>query len=117
MDNALNRNSMTFWGLVFYAIMVIAPAGPFAFTGASAMEYAGKTAPLTFLIGGAILFLAVIAVYIYSEKVSNAGGYYKYVEVATHNKYLSKSVGFYSLFMVLSSIIGSSILLGWFLYI
>ena len=116
MDNALNRNSMTFWGLVFYAIMVIAPAGPFAFTGASAMEYAGKTAPLTFLIGGAILFLAVIAVYIYSEKVSNAGGYYKYVEVATHNKYLSKSVGFYYLFMVLSSIIGSSILLGWFLY-
>ena len=117
MSEALNRNSMTFWGLVFYAIMVIAPAGPFAFTGATAMEYAGETAPLTFLIGGIALFLAVIAVYIYSEKISNAGGYYKYVEVATHSKYLSKSVGFYYLFVVLSSIIGSSALLGWFLYI
>jgi len=113
----LNRNSMTFWGIVFYAIMVIAPAGPFAFTGSTSMEYAGKVAPLTFLVGGATLFLAVIAVYIYSEKVSNAGGYYKYVEVSIHNKYLSKSTGFYYLFVVLSSIIASSILIGWFLYV
>jgi APA family basic amino acid/polyamine antiporter len=34
MAVTLKRGSMTFWGLVFYAIMVIAPAGPFAFTGA-----------------------------------------------------------------------------------
>jgi APA family basic amino acid/polyamine antiporter len=81
------------------------------------MDYAGKTAPLTFLIGGATLFLAVIAVYIYTERVSNAGGYYKFIEVTFHNKYLSKSVGFYYLFVVLSSIIGSSILLGWFTWI
>ncbi|MGC8609387.1 MAG: APC family permease [Thermoplasmata archaeon] len=117
MALTLKRGSMTFWGLVFYAIMVISPAGPFAFTGASAMDYAGKTAPLTFLIGGITLFLAVIAVYIYTEKVSNAGGYYKFIEVTVHNKYLSKSVGFYYLFVVLSSIIGSSILLGWFTWI
>ena len=44
MDNALNRNSMTFWGLVFYAIMVIAPAGPFAFTNQSARKKATELA-------------------------------------------------------------------------
>ncbi len=117
MAGTLRKDVITFWGLVFYAIMVISPAGPFAFTGASAMDYAGKTAPLTFLIGGLTLFLAVIAVYVYSGRISNAGGYYKFVEATFNNKYFSKSVGFYYLFVVLSSIIGSSILLGWFTWI
>jgi hypothetical protein len=37
------------------------------------MTFAGETAPLAFLIGGLTLFFAIIAVYIFSQKISNAG--------------------------------------------
>jgi len=112
----LKSGSLGFWGLVFYAVSVIFPAGAFAVTGVTAMTYAGATAPLAFLIGGATLFLAIIAIYIFSSKVSNAGGYYKYVEVSVRNKYLSKSVGLYQLFWVIGDMIAASIIVGWFLW-
>jgi len=60
MSNELRRNSIGFWGVVFYAVSVIFPAGAFAITGVAAMTYAGETAPLAFLIGGITLFLAII---------------------------------------------------------
>lgn len=117
MANELRKSSLTFWGLVFFAVTVIFPAGPFAVTGVTAMEFAGETAPLAFLIGGVTLFLAIIAVYIYTTKISNAGGYYKFVEVSVPNKYLSKSVGFYYLFWVVGDMIVASIVVGWFLWV
>lgn len=117
MADELRKSSLTFWGLVFFAVTVIFPAGPFAVTGVTAMDFAGKTAPLAFLIGGLTLFLAIIAVYIYTTKISNAGGYYKFVEASVSNKYLSKSVGFYYLFWVVGDMIVASIVVGWFLWV
>jgi len=41
--------------------------------------------------------------------VSNAGGYYKYVESSVHNKYLSKSMGLYQFFWVIGDMIAASL--------
>ncbi len=115
--NVLQKNAVGFWGVVFYAVSVIFPAGAFAITGVAAMTFAGATAPLAFLVGGITLFLAIIAVYIFSQKVSNAGGYYKYVEAATKNKYVGKSVGLWNLFWVVGDMIAASIIVGWFTWV
>ncbi len=61
-DQKLDKNSIGFWGVVFYAVSVIFPAGAFAVTGVTAMTYGGETAPLAFLIGGIVLFLAIISI-------------------------------------------------------
>ncbi|MEM3363692.1 MAG: APC family permease, partial [Thermoplasmatales archaeon] len=116
-ENKLSKNAIGFWGVVFYAVAVIFPAGAFAVTGVAAMTFAGETAPLAFLIGGITLFFAIIAVYIFSQKISNAGGYYKYVEGATQNKYISKSVGLWHLFWVIGDMIAASIIVGWFIWV
>ena len=109
----LKKNSIGFWGVVFYAVSVIFPAGAFAVTGVTAMTYGGETAPLAFLVGGIVLFLAIIAIYVFSQHIDNAGGYYKYVEAGTQKKYLSKSVGFWNAFWVLGDMIAASIVVGW----
>jgi len=113
----LRHDAVSFWGLVFYAVAVIFPAGAFAVTGVTAMVFGGITAPLAFLVAGATLFLAIIAVYVFSEKIANAGGYFKFVEAGTGSKYLSKSVGFWNLFWVIGDIVGASIVVGWFVYV
>ncbi|MCL4330771.1 MAG: APC family permease [Candidatus Thermoplasmatota archaeon] len=113
----LRKNSIGFWGVVFYAVSVIFPAGAFAVTGVTAMTYGGETAPLAFLIGGITLFLAIIAIYFFSQYIDNAGGYYKYVEAGTQNKYLSKSVGFWNAFWVIGDMIAASIVVGWFTWV
>ncbi len=115
--NELNKNAVGFWGVVFYAVTVIFPAGAFAVTGVAAMTFAGVTAPLAFLIAGLTLYFAIIPVYIFSQYVSNAGGYYKYVEAATQNKYISKSVAFWHLFWVIGDMIAASIVVGWFVWV
>lgn len=117
MSNELRRNSIGFWGVVFYAVSVIFPAGAFAITGVAAMTYAGETAPLAFLIGGITLFLAIIPVYVFSSRISNAGGYYKFVEAATQEKYISKSVGFWHAFWIIGDMIAASIIVGWFTWV
>ncbi len=117
MSNELRRNSIGFWGVVFYAVSVIFPAGAFAITGVAAMTYAGETAPLAFLLGGLTLFLAIIPVYIFSSKISNAGGYYKFVEAATQEKYISKSVGLWHAFWIIGDMIAASIIVGWFTWV
>jgi len=117
MSNELRRNSIGFWGVVFYAVSVIFPAGAFAITGVAAMTYAGETAPLAFLIGGITLFLAIIPVYVFSSRISNAGGYYKFVEGATQEKYISKSVGFWHAFWIIGDMIAASIIVGWFTWV
>ena len=109
----LKENSVGFWGVVFYAVAVIFPAGAFAVTGVTAMTYGGETAPLAFLIGGITLFFAVIAIYFFSEHINSAGGYYKYVEGGMPNKYISKSVGLWNAFWVVGDMIAASIVVGW----
>jgi Amino acid transporters len=104
-------------GSCFYAVSVIFPAGAFAITGVAAMTYAGETAPLAFLIGGITLFLAIIPVYVFSSRISNAGGYYKFVEAATQEKYISKSVGFWHAFWIIGDMIAASIIVGWFTWV
>lgn len=113
----LKKNSIGFWGVVFYAVSVIFPAGAFAVTGVTAMTFGGETAPLAFLIGGIVLFLAIIAIYVFSEHIDNAGGYYKYVEAGTQNKILSKSVGLWNAFWVVGDLIAASIVVGWFTWV
>ena len=113
----LKENSIGFWGVVFYAVSVIFPAGAFAVTGVTAMTYGGETAPLAFLIGGITLFLAIIAIYVFSEHINNAGGYYKYVEAGTQNRVFSKSVGLWNAFWVIGDMIAASIVVGWFTWV
>ncbi len=113
----LRSNSIGFWGIVFYAVSVIFPAGAFAVTGVTAMTYGGETAPLAFLIGGITLFLAIIAVYVFSQHINNAGGYYKYVEAGIPNKYVSKSVGLWHAFWVVGDMIAASIVVGWIIWV
>ncbi|MEM4597554.1 MAG: APC family permease, partial [Thermoplasmata archaeon] len=42
---------------------------------------------------------------------------YKYVEAATQNKYISKSVGLWHLFWVIGDMIAASIIVGWFIWV
>ncbi len=116
-NSKLRANSIGFWGIVFYAVSVIFPAGAFAVTGVTAMTYGGETAPLAFLIGGLTLFLAIISVYVYSQHIAKAGGYYKYVEGGIPNKYVSKSVGLYHVFWVVGDMMAASIVVGWFTWV
>jgi amino acid transporter len=116
-NTKLRKNSIGFWGVVFYAVSVIFPAGAFAVTGVTAMTYGGETAPLAFLVGGITLFLAIIAIYVFSQHIDNAGGYYKYVEAGTQNKVISKSVGFWNAFWVIGDMIAASIVVGWFTWV
>ncbi len=117
MDGKLRENSIGFWGVVFYAVAVIFPAGAFAVTGVTAITYGGETAPLAFLIGGITLFLAIISIYVFSQHISNAGGYYKYVESGIPNKYVSKSVGLWNAFWIIGDMIAASIVVGWFIWV
>lgn len=103
--------------MVFYAVSVIFPAGAFAVTGVTALIFAGETAPLAFLMGGLTLFLSVIPIYIFSRYISNAGGYYKFVEAGIPNKYVSKSVGLWHAFWVIGDMIAASIVVRWFTWV
>jgi len=56
------------------------------------LTFAGETEPLTFVLGTSLMFFNVIAIYIFSTKVVNAGGFYKYVEKATNNSIISRTI-------------------------
>ncbi|MEM0135221.1 MAG: APC family permease, partial [Thermoplasmatales archaeon] len=67
---------------------------------------------------GISIFSAIIAIYYFSSYISSAGGYYKYIEAATQNKYISKSVGFWHIFYVLgASPILVSLVVPWLFYV
>jgi len=113
----LKKDALSFWHLVFYATVIMFPASAFVITGSTAMAYSGSVAPLAFLVAGAILFLAIIAVYYYTTKVANAGGYYKFVESSVHNKYLSKGVGLLQVLYNITTMLFVSILGGWLFWV
>ncbi|ABP95343.1 MULTISPECIES: APC family permease [Metallosphaera] len=112
-ESGLAKDAIGLWGLVFYSISVILPGGAFAITGAAAIIYGGYSAPLAFILGGLAVFLSVIPVYFFSQYISSAGGYYKYIESSIPNKYLSKSVGFWQVFWVVGDMIAASSVIPW----
>jgi len=117
-ESKLEKNAVSFWGIVFMAVSAIFPAGAYAISSSTAITFTGRTAPLAYLLAGASIFSAVVAVYIFSTFISNAGGYYKYVEGATQNKYISKGVGFWHVFYVLgASPILVSLVIPWLIYV
>lgn len=114
--NELSRNAIGIWGVVFYSISVISPAFTFTVGSVASIVYSGRVAPLAFLIAGITTFSAVIALYIFSTYVSNSGGYFKFVEAATQNVYLSKTVGLWYLTNTIGFIITGAGIVAWFVY-
>ncbi len=112
--NELSHNSISLWGVVFYSISVISPAFTLTVGSVASIVYSGKAAPLSFVIAGLATFSAVIALYIYSEYVSNAGGYFKFIEAATQNAYISKTVGLWNLSVIVGSVIMGAGVVAWF---
>ena len=59
-NGTLNRGSIGFWGVVFISMVAIFPANIYIISSTTALTYAGEAAPLTFIIGTALMFLNVI---------------------------------------------------------
>jgi amino acid transporter len=112
-NGTLNRGSIGFWGVVFISMVAIFPANIYIISSTTALTYAGEAAPLTFIIGTALMFLNVIAVYIFSTKIVNAGGYYKFVEKATGNAVLSRSTAWIQFIAQMGPVIISATVFGW----
>lgn len=112
--NELSHNAIGMWGVIFYSISLVSPAFMFTIGSATAIAYAGKAAPLAFLIAGISNFSAVIPLYIYSRYVSNSGGYFKFIEAATQNLYISKNVGLWSLSVSIGAMIVGGTIVAWY---
>ncbi|MCL4450674.1 MAG: APC family permease [Candidatus Thermoplasmatota archaeon] len=88
--NSLKSGIVGFWGIVFFSVVAMAPGSIYLLASTTSLVYAGEAAPLTFIVGTVLMFFNVIAVYIYTTKVANAGGFYKFVEKATRNSTLAR---------------------------
>ncbi|MEM4066672.1 MAG: hypothetical protein QXV17_07420, partial [Candidatus Micrarchaeaceae archaeon] len=88
--NSLRSGIVGFWGIVFFSVVAMAPGSIYLLASTTSLVYAGEAAPLTFIVGTILMFFNVIAVYIYTTKVANAGGFYKFVEKATRNSTLAR---------------------------
>lgn len=113
-QNELRHEAIGMWGVIFYSISIVSPAFTFTVGSVAAIVYSGKVAPLVFLIAGISTFSAVIALYIFSRYVSNSGGYFKFVEAATQNLYISKSVGLWYLSSIIGVMIMGGAIVAWF---
>jgi len=89
-NNTLRKDVLGFWGIVFPSVVAMAPGSIYLLASTTSLVYAGEAAPLTFVFGTILMFFNVVAVYIFTTKVVNAGGFYKFVEAATGNTYLSR---------------------------
>ena len=112
--NELTHNVIGMWGVVFYSVSVISPAFTFTVGSVASIVYAGRSAPLAFLIAGITTFSAVIALYIFSKYISNSGGYFKFVEAATQRASISKTVGLWYLSTILGVIIMGGGIVAWY---
>jgi APA family basic amino acid/polyamine antiporter len=112
-SNGLERSTLGFWGVVFLSIVAIFPGNIYIISSTTALTYAGQAAPLTFIIGTILMFLNVVAVYIFSTKIVNAGGFYKFVEGATRNGTLSRSVAWIQFLGQMCPVIISATVFGW----
>lgn len=109
----LERSTIGFWGVVFLSIVAIFPGNIYIISSTTALTYAGQAAPLTFIIGTILMFLNVVAVYIFSTKIVNAGGFYKFIEAATGNGTLSRTVAWIQFLGQMCPVIISATVFGW----
>jgi amino acid transporter len=112
-DETLKRGILSFWGIVFLSVIAIFPGSIYIISSTTALTFAGEAAPLTFILGTVLMFFNVIAVYIFSTKVVNAGGFYKFVQKATNNSILSRSVAWVQFLAQMSPVIISATVFGW----
>ena len=112
-ETGLKRGVLTFWEVVFLSVIAIFPGSIYLISSTTALTFAGEAAPLTFILGTILMFFNVIAVYVFSTKVVNAGGFYKYVQAATGNAMLSRWTAFIQLLSQLSPVIISASVFGW----
>ncbi len=103
-----------FWSIVFLSVVAIFPGSIYIISSTTALTFAGEAAPLTFVLGGtALMFFNVIAVYIFSTKVVNAGGFYKFVQKGTGSAVASRAVAWDQFIAQMCPVIISSTVFGW----
>jgi amino acid transporter len=116
-DNSLKRGVLGFWGIVFLSVVAMAPGSIYLLASTTSLVYVGQAAPLTFVVGTILMFFNVVAVYIFTTKVVNAGGFYKFVEAATRNTYLSRMTAWVQLLgQTLPFTIGATVF-AWLVYV
>ncbi len=112
-DNTLKKGVLNFWEIVFLSVIAIFPGSIYLISSTTALTFAGEAAPLTFILGTILMFFNVIAVYVFTTKVVNAGGFYKFVQKATNNSVLSRWTAFIQLLSQISPVIISATVFGW----
>ncbi len=109
-STTLRSGIVGFWGIVFFSVVAMAPGSIYLLASTTSLVYAGQAAPLTFIVGTILMFFNVIAVYVYTTKVANAGGFYKFVEKATRNSTIARMTAWIQfLGQMLPFIIGATV--------
>ncbi|MDA8054750.1 MAG: APC family permease [Thermoplasmatales archaeon] len=109
----LPKGVLGFWSIVFLSVIAIFPGSIYIVSSTTALSFAGEAAPLTFVLGTALMFFNVIAVYIFSTKVVNAGGFYKFVQKGTNSPVISRAVAWDQFIAQMTPVIISSTVFGW----
>ena len=112
-NESLPKGVLGFWGIVFLSVVAIFPGSIYIISSTTALTFAGEAAPLTFVLGTVLMFFNVIAVYIFSTKVVNAGGFYKFVQKGTNNSVISRTIAWDQFIAQMTPVIISSTVFGW----
>jgi len=112
-DESLPKGVLGFWGIVFLSVVAIFPGSIYIISSTTALTFAGEAAPFTFVLGTVLMFFNVIAVYIFSTKVVNAGGFYKFVQKGTNNSVISRTIAWDQFIGQMTPVIISSTVFGW----
>ncbi|MEM3193259.1 MAG: APC family permease [Candidatus Micrarchaeaceae archaeon] len=109
----LPKGVLGFWGIVFLSVIAIFPGNIYIVSSITALTYAGEAAPLTFVLGTLLMFFNVIATYIFTTKVVNAGGFYKFVQKGTNNSVISRTIAWDQFIAQMSPVVIYSFIFGW----
>ena len=112
-NESLPKGVLGFWGIVFLSVVAIFPGSIYIISSTTALTFAGEAAPFTFVLGTVLMFFNVIAVYIFSTKVVNAGGFYKFVQKGTNNSVISRTIAWDQFIAQMTPVIISSTVFGW----